>query len=179
MKLVIPSSELKQSYCDYINELGDEERYPFTLDLPFENFDAWLSQVNDFSQGKNLLENSVTNSTLWLVENHEIIGVTNVRHYLNTQIEHCGGHIGLSIKPSKRGKGFGKVLMAKSIEYLRSLGVLDIHIHCYKSNPASAQSIMANGGKLDSEIIEYGQVIQRFIVEYNKPKATQPSFRSP
>ncbi|MGX5174334.1 hypothetical protein ACUR5C_09970 [Aliikangiella sp. IMCC44653] len=29
MDLILPSAEYKNSYIQYINELGDEERYPF------------------------------------------------------------------------------------------------------------------------------------------------------
>lgn len=54
--------------------------------------------------------------------------------------------------------------MKLSIEALREKEVKDIHIHCFKSNIASAKIISQNGGILDSEIIDNHEVIQRFIV---------------
>ena len=164
MKLVLPSEKYYQSYLAYIQELGDEERFPFTLDLPFKDCKELLTRLDAFSLGKSLPEGSVANTTLWLVEGDEITGITNVRHYLNARIEHCGGHIGLGIRPSFRGKGLGNTLMQLSIEYLLKLGVNPIHIHCYKDNTSSAKTILNNGGLLASEFADNQRVIQRYLV---------------
>lgn len=168
MELVLPSDKYHQSYMSYIEELGNEERYPFTLDLDFNNFEELITQLNNFSLGKNLPPGAVPNTTFWLVDDNEIIGVTNLRHYLNKRIKHCGGHIGLGIRPSVRGKGLGKLLMQLSIEHLFNLGVKPIHIHCYKNNTSSAKAIKSNGGILSSEFTENNQVIQRYLVEQAK-----------
>ena len=150
MHLVSPSIVFKDSYHRYITELGTEERYPFTLDLPYDNFEVLLKRLEQFEQGENLPAGSVQNSTYWLIDQQEIIGVTNIRHYLNERITHCGGHIGLGVKPGLRGKGIGKLLMQESINILRKRGVNPIHIHCYKENLASVNAIIANNGKLIS-----------------------------
>lgn len=164
MKLVSPTAAYERSYRQYIVELADEERYPFPLDFEHADFDKLLVRLNDFAKGKNLPDGYVQSSTLWLVDNSEIIGVTNIRHRLNDAIKHCGGHIGLGIRPSQRGKGIGRQLMLRSIEYLRQLKVESIHIHCHADNLASANMIKACGGMLDSEINYAGLVVQRFLV---------------
>ncbi|MFX5225972.1 GNAT family N-acetyltransferase, partial [Acinetobacter baumannii] len=43
------------------------------------------------------------------------------------------------------------------------LGLTELHIHCYKSNLASAKTIQANNGRLHSEIT-LNQVVQRYVV---------------
>lgn len=164
MQLITPNLAFEQSYRAYIEELGDEERYPFPLDLDDCDFAALLARIEEFVQGVNLPQGYVPSSTLWLIDQGDIVGVTNVRHTLNEQIQHCGGHIGLSIRPSKRGQGLGKVLMQLSIEFLAQRGTSHVHIHCYKDNPASANTIMACGGVLDSEITVSDQPVQRYIV---------------
>lgn len=163
MNLVPPSTSYEKSYLGYIKELGNEERYPFTLDLEYSNFPNLIKRLEDFSSGLNLPDGAVQNTTLWLVDETEIVGVTNLRHYLNKTIEHCGGHIGLSIRPSKRGQELGNLLMRLSIEQLSKLGIKKIHIHCYKDNEASANTIVHCGGKLDSEITDNDHVVQRYI----------------
>jgi len=165
MKLVAPCWQYHASFIAYLESLGDEERYPFTLDLDSRDFAQYLQVLENYANGVALPEKTAQNSTLWLVEDGEIIGVTNIRHYLNEYIEHCGGHIGLGIKPSSRGQGYGSKLMGLSIEYLAQLGVKSAHVHCYKNNISSAKAIIANGGSLDSEIIENNQIIQRYIVD--------------
>ena len=165
MQLITPTHHYQKSYCQYIRELGDEERYPFPLDFEHNDFPALLDKINNFTQGKNIPEHMVPSTTLWLVDNNELIGVTNLRHYLNEKIAHCGGHIGLGIRPSYRGKGLGYLLMKLSIDTLLKRGVHDIHIHCYKENIASARVITANNGMLDSEIIDSDHVIQRYRIK--------------
>ncbi|WP_298939898.1 GNAT family N-acetyltransferase [uncultured Psychromonas sp.] len=164
MDIVSPSSKYKSSYIEYIKELGDEVRYPFTLGFDYENFDALLVKLDDFANGENLPEGKVPSTTLWLIKDQEIIGVTNIRHFLNSDIEYCGGHIGLGIRPSYRGQNFGSLLMKESIDVLHKMGVSNIHIHCHKTNLPSAFTIINNGGELDSEIVLNDGIVQRYIV---------------
>jgi predicted acetyltransferase len=165
MRLITPSIDYQASYCGYIAELAGEERYPFPLDFDHHNFPELLNKINNYAKGKDIPNHMVPSTTLWLIDNDEIIGVTNLRHYLNEQIADCGGHIGLSIRPSYRGKNIGNLLMKLSIEALYHRDVKTIHIHCYKNNTASAKVITNNLGILDSEITEGYQIIQRYIVK--------------
>ena len=164
MELILPTVQHQESYIAYIKELGDEERYPFPLDFEHKDFVELLNKIDNYANGIDIPDDAVPSSTYWLMENAEIIGVTNLRHCLNQQIEFCGGHIGLGVRPSCRGKGLGNILMEKSIHQLNLMGVKVVHIHCYKSNVASASMIIANGGSLESEFSDYGKVIQRFVI---------------
>lgn len=164
MKLILPTKEYQQSYHTYIKELGDEERYPFPMDFDYRDFQKMLLKIDDFANGVNLPDGYVQSSTLWLVEAGELVGVTNIRHYLNKDIEYCGGHIGLGIRPSYRAKGYGNQLMKLSIEKLYDMGINTVHIHCYKDNIASAKAIISNGGILDSELTLDNKVVQRYLV---------------
>lgn len=166
--LMLPSAALEESYRSYIRELGDEERYPFPLDFDHSDFAAMLRKLNDFQQGVNIPEGFVPSTTYWLIINDELIGVTNIRHYLNERIRHASGHIGLGIRPTARGQGFGHLLMQRSIEKAHALGINPVHIHCYNDNLASAQTIIGNGGVLDSEIEDGGKVVQRYLVNLDK-----------
>ncbi|QFT55024.1 GNAT family N-acetyltransferase [Microbulbifer sp. THAF38] len=165
MKLVSPSANYEASYRQYIEELGNEERYPFPMDFDHADFEALIQKLSNFAQGKNLPEGFVPSSTLWLVDETEIVGVTNIRHYLNDRITHCGGHIGLGIRPKYRGKGYGKLLMKLSIQRLQEMSEGPVHIHCHKENSASANTIKACGGLLDSEIEADGKIVQRYLVK--------------
>ncbi|WP_417690858.1 GNAT family N-acetyltransferase [Pseudidiomarina sp.] len=164
MKLILPSAKYQASYCAYITELGDEERYPFPLDFDHHDFGAMLARIEAFRQGQNLPEGYAASTTYWLIDQDELIGVSNLRHYLTPQIEQAGGHIGLGIRPSRRGLGLGKVLLKLTLEQALQRGIHEVHIHCEKGNLASAAMILANGGNLHSEITDsaHPSVIQRF-----------------
>lgn len=164
MKLILPCATYEASYREYIEELGDEERYPFPLDFDHTNFAQMLQRNDDFANGRNLPEGFVQSTTLWLVEDGNLLGVTNIRHHLNDKIRHCGGHIGLGIRPSRRGQGLGKHLMALSIERARELGNQEVHIHCHTHNQASANMILACGGELDSQITVGDEHVSRYLV---------------
>lgn len=165
-QLILPRLEYESSYGDYIRELGDEERYPFPLDFEHGDFAALLRRLDDFASGANLPANFVPASTYWLVQGSELVGVSNLRHYLNDRIRHSGGHIGLGVRPSYRGRGLGNLLLSLTIQEARKKGITQIHVHCHKSNTASARMIARNGGVLDSEVSDAGSedVIQRYHV---------------
>lgn len=55
--------------------------------------------------------------------------------------------------------------MALSHESLQDYAIRLVHIHCYKSNPASAKVIVDNGGVLVSQIEVGGEHIQSYVIE--------------
>jgi predicted acetyltransferase len=165
--LIKPSAKFEASYREYIRELGDEERYPFPLDFDHSDFPSLLHRLGEFEAGKNLPPGYVASSTYWMVEGLEIVGVSNLRHTLNQEIRRRGGHIGLGVRPSRRGCGLGVELMNLTIQQAWKRGIEEVHIHCYKTNPASARIIESNGGVLQSEIEDGApaKIVQRFVVQ--------------
>lgn len=163
-ELILPTRAFKTSYHKYIEELGDEERYPFPLDFEHNDFSAMLKRIEDFKTGLNIPEGFVQSSTYWLVDNEEIIGCTNIRHSLNDRIEYCGGHIGLGIRPSYRDKGLGNLLLKRSIEKATELGIETLHIHCHTNNIASCRMIESCGGELSSRVTVGNEKINRYLV---------------
>lgn len=165
--LVRPAAGYERSYRDYIRELGDEERYPFPLDYDHDDFPALLQRLDNLARGIDLPEGFVPSSTFWLVHGDELVGVSNLRHSLNDRIREIGGHIGLGIRPSFRGRGLGTLLLGLTVAEARQRGIRPIHIHCHKRNTASARMIVGNGGVLESEVLDAGsaEVVQRYILE--------------
>ena len=164
--LILPCAEYEQSYREYIQELGDQERYPFPLDFQHHDFPALLERLSDYAEGIGLPQGYVASSTFWLVDSGELLGVSNLRHELNDVLREHGGHIGLGVRPSAQGRGLGKRLLALTIQEARKRGIEDIHIHCHKGNRASAGMILANGGVLQSEgpYGHAGEIVQRYVV---------------
>lgn len=50
MKLIKPSIKYQASYLSYIEELGDEERYPFPLDFDHRDFPAMLARFKTLNK---------------------------------------------------------------------------------------------------------------------------------
>jgi predicted acetyltransferase len=168
IELVLPRPGYESSYGEYIRELGDEERYPFPLDFEHKDFPALLRRLNNFATGVDLPAGFVPSSTYWLIDGTELIGVSNLRHYLNDRLRLHGGHIGLGVRPSRRGHGFGSLLLARTIHEARKRGIAEVQVHRHKSNVASARMIVRSGGSLESEGQDEGshEVIQRYSVAF-------------
>lgn len=164
-KLIAPTKHLKDSYFAYINELEGEERYPYPMDLEHADFAALVSKLTEYSNGQNLLDWMVPNSTYWLVQEDKIVGCSHLRHELNDMLSNAGGHIGLGIRPSYRGKGLGKLLLKLTLEKALEKQIEQVHIHCHETNIISKQLLESVGAKLDSKIISNASkdVILRYI----------------
>lgn len=163
MKLVLPDTEYEASYSEYIQELGDEERYPFPLDFDHSDFPELIARLDKFRRGDDLPEGFVPATTYWLVDGGEILGVSNLRHHLNERIRYAGGHIGLGVRPSKRGDGLGSHLLQLTLEKAFARGIKSVQVHCHQHNQPSVRMIIANGGSLESEINDGGEVVQRYV----------------
>jgi predicted acetyltransferase len=163
VQLALPDKVYESSYRDYIEELGDEERYPFPLDFDHSDFDALLTRLAEFSTGVAVPNGFVPATTYWLVDGRELVGVSSLRHHLNDRIRHAGGHIGLGIRPSRRAEGLGSLLLRLTLDRAFERGITPVHVHCHQHNEASARMITGNGGVLDSEVMDDGEVVQRYL----------------
>jgi predicted acetyltransferase len=168
--LVKPTPEFAQSHASLIGEFIalNEELVPWVLDEVGNNFRAYVSWLEDQSRGVGLNEGFVPNSTFWLLEGNEIVGVSNIRHKLTPPLMEHGGHVGYGIRPSTRGRGFATKMLALSLLELEKFGISDVRITCSKQNIASAKTITHNGGVLESEefMQKHGVVVQRYWIHH-------------
>ena len=84
----------------------------------------------------------------------KIVGVGSVRHYLNDYLEKFGGHIGYSIRPSERKKGYGSKALELLINQAKEMNIEKILITCNINNIGSKKVIENNNGKFINQIDE-------------------------
>ena len=87
-------------------------------------------------------------------EGNRLIGMIQVRHYFNEQLAQYGGHIGYSIRPGERRKGYAKEMLRMALPYCRELGLEKVLITCIDGNIGSEKTILANGGVYESTVYE-------------------------
>ena len=112
-------------------------------------------------------ESHVPDSTFFCLdtERNAFVGAVNIRHTLNEGLLRSGGHIGDGIRPSLRGQGLGTRMIALALEECDRLGIRRVLMCCDKANAASARTIIKNGGVLENEIIDGGEVVQRYWIQ--------------
>ncbi len=90
---------------------------------------------------------------VFIIEN-KIVGVGSVRHYLNEYLEKFGGHIGYSIRPNDRKKGYGSKALELLIKQAKEMDIENILITCNINNIGSKKVIENNNGKFINQIDE-------------------------
>ena len=165
-RLVVPSAAHKDSYRALVREFAGrgEPLVPFTLSLPNENFEAFLAELAGAERGIGIPADFVPHSTFWLVEDGEVVGVSNLRHRLTPRLLEEGGHIGYGIRPGARDRGLGKAILALTLREAARRGIGRALLTCAKANAQSAAVIAANGGVLESEVFvaSRGEIVQRW-----------------
>lgn len=81
-----------------------------------------------------------------------IVGMIQIRHRFNEYLEKYAGHIGYSVRPSERRKGYAKAMLKDCLPYCREIGLHRVMISCIRGNEASARTILANGGVYESTV---------------------------
>lgn len=70
----------------------------------------------------------------------------NLRLRLNEGLLNYAGHIGYSIRPSERGKGYAKETLRQGLQVAKEKNIKKALVTCSVNNLASRAVILANGG---------------------------------
>ncbi len=76
----------------------------------------------------------------------KMVGCMQVHNVLTERMKKYTGHVGYSVRPSERKKGYAKKMLAKALDFLSSFGFEEVFVSCLPENEASRKTILANGG---------------------------------
>jgi predicted acetyltransferase len=152
VRLIEPTVNLREAYLDFVEDFraAGEGEIHGTGGWGEGDFGAFVAKLRTEAEGRGLPEGYVPASTYWLVCGGRVIGTCNLRHRLTEALRDFGGHIGYSVRPSERRKGYGTRMLKLALEEARLLGVRRALVTCAADNIASARVIENNGGVLDS-----------------------------
>ena len=85
---------------------------------------------------------------------NKLIGMIQLRHRFNDYLEKYAGHIGYSVRPSERRKGYAKEMLRMALPFCREIGIDKVMITCINGNIGSEKTILANGGVYESTVHE-------------------------
>ena len=113
-------------------------------------YEEWLEENLQAEAGLNIPENWVPAIQLVSFDvAGQALGFLNLRLRLNDYLLEKGGHIGYSIRPSERGKGYAKESLRQGLQIAKEKNIHRVLVTCSIKNPASRVVILANGGQLE------------------------------
>ena len=151
LKLVIPDNNDKKSALLMLDEIKAVD-----AGLPW--------QYSGLANGIDLRDGYVPCTTLFLkrMSDNKVCGSISIRHELNDFLFKFGGHIGYSITPSERGKGYGKLQLKMGLEIAKSLGIKNCLITADVENIVSNKTIISEGGILENTVMWNNDPLNRY-----------------
>lgn len=122
-----------------------------------ETAQAWLAATLKQTDPATLPEGRVLATQFITVRESDdrVVGFLQVRHYLNDYLAQFGGHIGYSVRPSERRKGYATQQLRQALVYCKeTLGLDRVLITCLADNEGSRRTILKCGGVYDGTVHE-------------------------
>ncbi len=168
LKLVLPTEKYREQVMEYKRKMLDADS---SMDgcglLRKQDFDAWIKDCKNFRIGKSLPERYVCSTQYICVRksDNKLVGMLQIRHTLTPFLLSHGGHIGDSVVPDERMKGYATEMLGLGLVKSKQLGINKVLLACKSENVGSEKQIRNNGGVFENEVEVDGQKFKRFFLD--------------
>ena len=133
----------------------------------FSSIEDWLEELKKRSSEATVPEGLVPSSTYLGIREKDnyIVGMIDIRHYLNEYLTQVGGNIGYSVRKTERNKGYAKQMLKLALEKCKELKIKKVLITCDEDNIASEKVILSANAKLEDIRNIDGENKKRFWIE--------------
>ena len=99
-------------------------------------------------------------------EDGKLVGFVQVRHPLREDCREFAGHLGYTVCPSERRKGYAVQLLREGVRLCRELGIEPALVCCDADNEASRRTILRCGGVLEATVLDpiRNVYIERYLI---------------
>ena len=131
------------------------------------SIEDWLKELKKRSCEDTVPKGLVPSSTYLAVREKDnyIVGMIDIRHYLNEYLTQVGGHIGYGVRKTERNKGYAKQMLKLALEKCKELKIKKVLITCDEDNIASEKVILSVNAKLEDIRNVDGENKKRFWIE--------------
>jgi predicted acetyltransferase len=160
--LSLPDVRLHASWASTITDFGSETLHGSgvwhggegALDLTRAGCAAFVEMLRPYSDpATELPEGLVHSDYYWITDGDapddpgaQVVGFLALRHSLTAWLLAEGGHIGFSVRPSRRQEGHASRALGLAVRRSAELGLARVLLTCDEPNVASARTIERNGG---------------------------------
>lgn len=156
--LVLPNEEMESRALDFKKEFFDNGEKTingsYKLDMDRYTYSEWLQIIKD-NLNKDVVNPKFGLSHTFFAVKYDgkIVGIVNFRHTI-TDFYKDSGHIGYSVRPSERKKGYATEILRQVLECVKKQGLTEVYLTCKKDNEASRKTIVRNCGTLNRIFIK-------------------------
>lgn len=133
----------------------------------FSSIEVWLEELKKRSCEDTVPKGLVPSSTYLAVREKDnyIVGMIDIRHYLNEYLTQVGGHIRYGVRKTQRNKGYAKQMLKLALEKCKELKIKKVLITCDEDNIASEKVILSANAKLEDIRNVDGENKKRFWID--------------
>ena len=136
--------------------------------LECDTIEEWLAKTRAMTDPVTCPEDRVPADCYMAIRtsDNRLVGMIDLRHHIDHPILGTwGGHIGYSVHPDERRKGYATRMLQLNLENARKLGLQRVMVTCDDDNIASERTIRKNGGLYEKDVPVDGRMVKRFWIE--------------
>lgn len=165
MKLELLERKHLKSVEDYRRELietkSSSDGCGTLLD---EGIEVWYKHCKDMEHIETLPKDRALDFKYLCLDGDEVVGIMSYRRDIELEVlREMGGHIGYSVKPSRRRQGIAKWQLKELLKIIKEEGYNDkVMITCDVDNEGSRRTILACGGVYQDTNTYKGETVERY-----------------
>lgn len=116
--------------------------------------EEWLEHIRKQENVDDLNSVPCLQYGLFNADSGRLLGLIQIRLALKGYLVDFGGHIGYSVRPSERRKGYAKTMLKAALDICRNKGLARVLITCLEDNVGSAKTIESCGGVFEKTVYD-------------------------